>query len=150
MACDDSKHSVTISARSAGAPNQLVSWDRLVQPFQLLSRGGGDWSLFKADREAAYKLLPIYPADQRFAIAALRRPNSHLWYGFATRTLLLGTVYAVLHYNVLPRILAALTNRCLGVPLVEYFDDFASLIRRVLGGRDLSTFMRFAPFLGFA
>ena len=139
-ACDDLKHSMTNLARSVETPNHLVSWDYMVQIPQLLSQGWGDWSLFKADHEAGYKQLPIDPADQRFAIVALCHPVTHLWYGFVTRALLFGSVAASLHYNALSRILAALTARCLGIPLVAYFDDFAAIARKAQGGRAIAVF----------
>ena len=60
-----------------------------------------------------------------------------------------GSVAAVSHYNVLSRIPDALTNRRLGIPLIAYFDDFASTIRRVLVERALATFARFCALLGF-
>ena len=130
-------------AKSAGSRGHLV------QLSQLMAQGGGDWSLFKADREAAYRQRPIDPADQRFAIVALRRPTTHLWYGFATRTFLFGPVAAVLRYDGLSRILASLADRCLGISLVAYFDDFAALIRRALGDRALATSTRFSALFGF-
>ena len=148
-ACDYLKHSKTNLACSVETPDRLVSWDRLAQLSHLLSQGGGDWSLLKADREAVYKPLPIGPSGQRFAIVALRHPSTHLWYGFATRTLLIGSVASVVRYNAISRILAAPTNRCLGNPPIAYFDDFAAMIRWVLGDRSLSTFARFCTLIGF-
>ena len=65
----------------------------------------------------------LTPADQRNAIVALRRPTTGKRHGFAIRTLSFVSVAEVLRYNVLSRILEALTNRCLGIPLVTYFDD---------------------------
>ena len=89
----------------------------------MLSDGADDWALCKADREAAYKQLPIDPDDQRNAIVALRRPTARKWRGSAAPTLIFGSVAAVLRYNVMSRIPASLTNRCLGMPLVAYFGD---------------------------
>ena len=98
---------------------------------------------------AAYKRLPIDPADLRFAIVAWRHPTTHLWFGFVMRTLLFGDVADVLRYYAISRILAALATRCLGIPHVAYFDDFAALIRRVLGDRALAASTRFCKLLGF-
>ena len=42
-----------------------------------------------------------------------------------------------------------LANRYLGIPLVGYFDDFAAIIRRVLGKAALDTLTRFCALLGF-
>ena len=72
-----------------------------------LSNGVGDWALFEADQEADYKQLPIDPADQRNDIVATSHPTARQWRGLATRTLIVGSVAAVLHYNVLSRILEA-------------------------------------------
>ena len=80
--------------------------------------------MFKDDRESAYKQLPLGPVDQKNAIAALRDPTTKRRRGFVSRTLDFGSVDAVLRYNFLSRIIAALTNRCLGIPMLCYFDDF--------------------------
>ena len=86
-------------------PIRLVSWGHLVQLSHLLSKPrNADFGLFKADREAAYKQLPIDPEDQRGAIVAPRRPQSGKWFGFITRALIFGAVAAVLHYNVFSRL----------------------------------------------
>ena len=145
-ACYDLKHSVTNLACSVETPNQLVSWGHLSQLSQLLSQGGGDWSLLKSDHgpRSSLQTAANWPLGPAF-----RHPSTHLWYGFVTRTLLFGSVEAVFHYNVLSRILAALTNRCLGIPPIAYFDDFAALIRRALGERALAASTRFCTLLGF-
>ena len=148
-ACGDLKHSLANLACTVSAPIQLVSWGHLTQLPHLLTKGGGDWVLFKADHEAAYKQIPIDPADQKNAIVALRHPVSQLWYGFVTRTLIFGSIAAVLHYNVISRILVALTDRVLGIPLVGYFGDFAAMIRAVFGEDALRAFAEFCRLLGF-
>ena len=51
-------------------PIQLVSWDHIAQLSQLLAEKGGDWAMFKAGHEAAYKQLPLAPVDQRNAIVS--------------------------------------------------------------------------------
>ena len=107
--------------------------------------GVGDWVMFKADHKAAYEQPPSDPAVQNAAIISLRRPAEHRWYGFATRTLIFGSVAAVLHYNVLPRLLVAPVTRYLGIPLAGYFDDFAAIIREALAKEALGTFTRFCP-----
>ena len=104
--------------------------------------------MFKADHKAAYKQLPIDPADQETAIIALRHPSNSRWYGFVTRALIFGSVAAVLHYNVFSRIIVALVNRYLGIPLLGYFDDFAAIIRKTLGREALAAFNFFCTTLG--
>ena len=148
-ACDDLKHSMANLACTAATPIQLLSWGNIAQISAILAAGGGDWATFKDDRKAAYKQLPIDPADQNTAIIALRRPTNHRWYGFIARALIFGSVSAVLHYNVLPRLMVVLANRYLGIPLVGYFDDFAAIIRKVLGKASLDTFARSCALLGF-
>ena len=116
--CDDLKHSIKNLTCTVGTPIQLLSWDNIAQISAMLAAGGGDWVMFKADHKAAYKQLPIDPADQNTAIISLRRPTEHRWYGFLTRTLIFGSVAAVLHYNVLPRLMVVLVKRYLGIPPV--------------------------------
>ena len=105
--------------------------------------------MFKADCKVAYKQLPIDPADQATAIAALRHPSEGKWYGLVTKTLIFGSVADVLRNNLLSRILTALVNRYLGIPLVRYSDDFAAISPAVLGGSAMRTFSRFVRSLGF-
>ena len=147
-ACDDLKHSMTNLACTVETPIQLLSWDHIAQVSSMLSADGGDWVMFKADHKAAYKQLPIDPADQETAIIALRHPSNSRWYGFVTRTLIFGSVAAVLHYNVFSRIIVALVNRYLGIPLLGYFDDFAAIIRKTLGREALAAFTSFCTTLG--
>ena len=82
-------------------------------------------------------------------MVALRHPTSGKWFGFVTRTLVFGSVAAVLHYNILSRIWSALCCHLLGIPLVGYFDDFAALIRAGLAEEALRVFPRFCSLLGF-
>ena len=58
-----------------------------------------------------------------------------------------GSVADVLHYNVLPSIVAALSDRFLGLPIVGYLGDFAAVIRRCLGEDALRVFTRFCNLL---
>ena len=109
---------------------------------------GRDWALFKADREAAHKQLPLDPADQLYAIIALRNPTTGHRYGFSSRTLMFGSIAAVVHYNVFSRLITAIFNRMLGSPLVCFFGDFASLIPRLLATKGLAVFTRICDLLG--
>ena len=45
--------------------------------------------------------------------------------------------------------MAVLDNRYLGIPLVDYFDDFSEIIRNALGQEALEVFARFCTLLGF-
>ena len=148
-ACDDLKHWMTNLACAAETPTQLDSWDNIAQLSNHLASMGGDWVMFKADHKAAYRQLPIDPADQATSIVALRLPMEGKWYGFVVRTLIFGTAAAVLHYNVLARILRALVNRYIGIPLVGYFGDFAAITPSVIGRPSMNAFSRFARALVF-
>ena len=82
-------------------------------------------------------------------ILALRHPVTKIRHGFVARTLVFGPIEDVLRYNVLFRILAALTNRFLGIPLVDYFGDFAVMIREQLAVEACRVFAEFCTLLGF-
>ena len=116
--CDDLKHTLNNLARDVSTPLKLVSRGHIAQISHLLSKKGGDWVLFKADRESSYKKLPTDPSDQKNAIVFPRRPVSKIWYGFVARTLSFGSIAAVLHYGAISRILVSFTNRVLGIPRV--------------------------------
>ena len=104
--------------------------------------------MMKADREAAYKKLPIDPSDQPFVEIALRRPSDGKWSGFTTRTLVFGAVAAVLHYNFFPRAITAVINRAFGVPMVFFFDDFAALVQLIMVDKALEVFSKFLQLVG--
>ena len=61
-ACDDLKHSLANSACTILTPLQLVSRGHLSQLRWKCYQTGRDWSMFKAERETAYKQLPHQPA----------------------------------------------------------------------------------------
>ena len=130
-------------------PIQLGSVNNIDQISQLLSADGGDLVHSKEDRKAAYKQLPIDPADQADATVALRRPGEHRRYDFVARTLIFGSAADVLRYNETSRLLVALADRYPGIPLVGYFDDFSEISRPCLGEASLDTPNRFCYLLGF-
>ena len=147
-ACDDLKHGLTNQACRVHTPIRLVSWDHLSQLCRTFARDGRDWALFKADHEAAYKQLPMDPADQLFAIIALRHPTSGIWHGFRSRTLVFGSIAAVIHYNVFSRLITAIFNKTFGIPLICFFDDFAALLPRLLARKGMAVFTGFCNILG--
>ena len=112
----DLKHSLTNAACVTETPIQLVSWDHLSHLFMRCCGQGRDWALFKADREAAYKQIPIDPRDQPLAIVALRDPKSGKRCGFPSHTMVFGATASALQYNAFSRLIAALANRLLGIP----------------------------------
>ena len=149
-ACDDLRHSLTNLACHVATPIQLVSWDHISELSSLLNNHRDDWEMLKADHEAAYKQLPMAPSDQDTAVIALRCPLDGLWYGFASRTLVFGSIAAVLHYNIFSRVITDLVNQLFGIPLVCFFDDFASLMKRLLSDAALGTFTEFCSLLGIS
>ena len=147
-ACDDLRHSLTNEACAVLTPIQLVSWDHIAQLFKSMCGANRSWHLFKADHQAAYKQLPLRPADQPTAIIALRHPASGVWFGFRSRTLMFGSIAAVLHYNSFARAISALANFLLGLPMVSYFDDFAALLPAEIAPKALEVFSSFCSLLG--
>ena len=147
-ACDDLRHGLTNEACAVLTPIQMVSWGHIAQLYRRSCDSSRDWALFKADREAAYKQFPLAPADQPRAIIALRRPKSHKWFGFTSRTLMFGASGAVLHYNVFSRMVTALANRLFGIPLICFFDVFSAFIPRLLVNKALQFFTTFCSLLG--
>ena len=59
-----------------------------------------------------------------------------------------GAVAAVLHYNVLARILSELTTQLFGIPLLCFFGDFGEITPAELAGRAIDTFTAFCELLG--
>ena len=147
-ACDDLKHGLANQACRVHTPIKLVSWDHLSQLCRSFAKDGRDWALFKADHEAAYKQLPLDPADQLYAIVALRHPTSGVWYGFRSRTLVFGSVAAVIHYNVFSRLITVIFNKTFGIPPICFFDDFAALLPRLLARKGLAAFTAICELLG--
>ena len=76
-------------------------------------------------------------------------PHSRKWFGFVSRTQMFGSVAAALRYNAMSGICAEIASRLLGIPLVNYFDDFAALLRAGLADRARLMFSRFRETLGF-
>ena len=116
-ACDDLRHSLTNSACSVLTPIQLVSRGHLAQLRRRSCGESRDWALIKADREAAYKQLPLRPEDQARSIIAPRHPVAGKWFGFMSRTLVFGATAAVLRYNVFSRLITALGSRLFWHPV---------------------------------
>ena len=136
-------------ARAVGNPIHLLSWAKIAQISSMLAADEGHWVMFREDRKAAYRQIPIDPADQNTDIIALKRPVVSRWYGFVTSALIFGSVADVLHYNFLSRLLVTMVNRYIGIPLFGYFADFSGIIRKTLGQSDWGAFTPFCSLLGF-
>ena len=147
-ACDDLRHSRTNLSCIVETPIKLVSWDHLAELANLVNDRSREWSFFKADREAAYKQLPLDYRHAKLAAIVLKSPEDGRWYGFFSRTLMFGAIAAVLHYNVFSRLLSELVSKLLGIPLLCFFDDFGALIPRELAKSALDTFTAFCSKLG--
>ena len=143
-ACDDLRRSLANSACSVLTPIQLASWGHLAQLCRRSCGESRDWALLNADHEAAYKQLPTRPSEQAREIIASKRPVTGKWLGFASIALVFGATAALLRYNVFSRLIAALVNRLLGIPLICFFDDFAALAPRLLANKAMSGFPAFA------
>ena len=124
--CGDLRHNLVNSRTAILSPITLPTWDHLAQMGRSVFSSVMDWGFLKGDHASAYKQLPIDPSYANLSVVALRNPKSVKLMGFAPRVLLFGAVQAVLHYNCFPRCLAVLVNRCLGIPLVNYYDDFGA------------------------
>ena len=109
-----------------------------------------DWRLFKAVREEAYKQLPTDWAHSKLAAVALRCPRGGRWYGFFSRTMLFGAISAVIHYNTLSRIISEIVCKTIGVPVLRYFEDFASLLPDSLAAQGIQLFSPWCELLGIS
>ena len=97
-------------------PIKLVSRGRISQLSHLINNGSGDWEMFKAGYEAAYKQPPLDLHDMDKAAIARRNPHDKLRYGFSSRALVFGPAPAVIHYDVFPRAITDLANQLFGTP----------------------------------
>ena len=141
---------LTNLARSVETPNQLVSRGHNAQLPRMLPNGEDDWALFKADGDVDYKQLLIDLSDQRNAIVALRYPTAAKWHCYCD-----SLPYFRARYSG-PALRRSVANsRGPGQPLPWhsdgriFFEDFASLIRKILGGKALEAPALFFPLLGF-
>ena len=144
-ACDDLRRSRTNFPCVVETPIKLARWDHLAELTNLVNDGSRDWVFFIADHEAAYKQLPLDYSHAKLAVIALRSPHDGRWYGFLSRTLMFGAIAAVLRYNVFSRLLSELVSKLLVIPLLCFFDDFGSVVPKVLAGRALANFTAFCP-----
>ena len=149
-ACDDLRYSRANLACSALTPIKLISWGHIAQLSRLIASSGKAWHFFKADREAAYKQLPLEFSHSKLAVIALRSPQDKRRYGFFSRTMVFGAIAAVLHYNAFSRLVTELASKILGIPVVCFFDDFGALIRVPLGRKALEIFSKFCQLLGIS
>ena len=147
-ACDDLRHNMVNLCTSVLTPITLPTWDHISQLSKNVYKHRLNWVFLKTDHADAYKQLPLDPDYANLTVVALRGPNSGKWCAFIPKVLLFGAVSAVIHYNCFSRILAVLMNLTLGIPILNYFDDFGAYCPEPLGTRALSTVEDFNLTLG--
>ena len=130
-------------------PVKLVSWDHLAVISRLAVSGCRDWRFFKANREAAYKQLPMGGDHAALAAISLRLPTKNARYGFLGGTLMFGAVSAVLRYNLFARLLCELFSQRFGGPINSYLYDFGALVPADMTTETRRTFTHFCAAPGF-
>ena len=144
----DLKHCLANQACVVDTPVQLASCGHLEQLCKCSCRDRRDWALFKEDHEAEYKQLPLAPSAQRRAVLALRHPSSGKRCGFRPHTLMFGAAAAVLHYNAFLRLITALVNQLMGIPLICCLDDCAAPVPGILANKERDVSPSFCSLLG--
>ena len=98
-------------------PIKLASWGHVAELCRRVASSRSDWRFFKADREAAYKQIPLKWEQSRLAAVTPRCPTGGKWYSFRIRTLVFGAVAALLRYNVFSMAMAELFAKIPGSPI---------------------------------
>ena len=140
-ACGDLRHNMANLCTSVMTPITLPTWDHIAQLRKSVFQTKRDWVFLKSDHADAYKQLPLGPEYANLTAVCLRNPDTGEWCAFIPKVLLFGAVSSVIHYNCFIRLLAVLMNRILGIPILNYFDDFGSLSPEPLGAKALSRWM---------
>ena len=130
---DDLRRNLVNLRTSVIAPITLPTRDHIAQLSKDAFRANTKWAFLKADHDSSYKQPPLDPDFAGITVVTLRGPTTSIWHALFPRALLFGAVYAVIHYNCLARALAVLINRTLGIPILNYFDDFGALVPDPLG-----------------
>ena len=134
---DDLRRNLVNLRTSVITPITLPTWDHIAQLSKDAFRTNTKRTFLKADHDSAYKQLPLGPDFAGITVSPLRGPTTSKWHAFFPRALLFGSVSAVIHYNCFPRALAFLINRTLGIPVLNYFDDFGAIVPDPIGTRAL-------------
>ena len=115
-ACDDLNHNDVDLYFTVWPPIKLPTWDRIAQ-MRLNVRPSRETREFpNADREAAYKQLPMRPAHANLAMVALRDPITSRRIAFHPKALPFGPTSAVLRYSCFSRLSATLFDGIFGIP----------------------------------
>ena len=132
---------------SVWAPIKLPTWGHITQMCLGNKSGHREWSFFKADREDAYKQLPMGPMRRNLGMVSFRNPVAGEWVAFPPKELLFGEVSEALHYNCFARLLSVLFSRIFGIPLIGYFDGPGALVPSKPAPIALRTSERFCEIL---
>ena len=148
-ACDDLKDSLANRLRTVETPITLPGWDLLAAMSLFISSlSTKDWAFLKGGDTAAYKNLPLMPSDSYLAAIGLWGSQKKGQFAFLLRTLLYGATASVLHYNVFSRLLAAISNRFFGIPIIAFYDDLDAPTIRDLSERAFSLVYEVCELLG--
>ena len=148
-ACDDLKDSLTNRLCTISTPITLPDWDLLAAMREvIIESSSDDWAFLKGDDTSAYKNLPLAPRDADVSAITLWDLGLSCWRAFLPRTLMFGATASVLRYNTFSRILAALINCILGIPLIAFYDDLGSPIPYALGEDALRAVTEVCEILG--
>ena len=93
----------------------------------IVNTSGAKWAFSKADREAAYKQLPLAHPKKILSLVTLRNQVTPEWMAFPPKALLFGPSGAVLHYSCFSRLLSVSPDQIFGVTLIEYSGKVGAL-----------------------
>ena len=99
-ACDDLRHSLTNFACAVSTPIRLISRRHVTAMVNEFRPAWGLCRFFICDRKSEYKALPVAPKHTKFSAVVLKFPIGGLFYAFARRTLLRGSIASVIRYRV--------------------------------------------------
>ena len=91
---------------------------------KLPSNKKNDVGLIKKDQKNAYKNFGIRKEHRRFAVSVAKDPSSGRLKAFVSHVEYFGAESAVLNYNVVAKVVHAISRRILGIPAVGFYDDF--------------------------
>ena len=100
------------------------------------------------DLKAAYKQLPLHPADRRFCTVCLQKPHSRDAAGFVSHVLPFGGTASVIQFNRVARLLQHIMHKAI-VLAFNYYDDFPLLELSALARNADVTVHHILKLLGF-
>ena len=106
------------------------------------------WGFLKADHKDAYKQLLLDEEFVNLTLVGLRHPISGQRFAFGPMVLLFGAASEVIRYNFFAMAISVLANKILGLPVLNYFDDFGALVPDIIKEIGLGAFTWFTSELG--